>query len=161
MLFSQILTPQMVLIDAKSQSKTAVLRQLSQLFHADHPGITQQALFQAYWNRELLGSTTIGNGIIIPHIHMPMQTGPKGCLIKLVNPVDFGAKDKQPIDLVIGLLSPQNQNELHLSILSNIVRVFSSPDFCKACRKTNDCASLYALMLKKELQEEPALLGCL
>lgn len=156
MLFSQIITPETVTIDYKSESKTAVLRQLSQLFSRNIPDTEQQALFEAYWEREQLGSTAIGNGIVVPHIHLPALKEPRGCFIKLIHPVDFGAKDKQPIDLVVGVLSPQHQNQQHLIILSNIVKEFSCPDFCKACRNKTDAASLYALITKA-----PIPLACL
>lgn len=156
MLFHHMLTPEHVCVDDASQSKTAVLKKVSQIFGASTPELSIQTLFEAYWKRENLGSFAIGNGIIIPHIRLPSLTMPKTCFIKLKYPVDFGAQDKQPADLVIGLLAPLNQNQQHLNILSSIVKQFSDADFRKACRNLNDRESLYAL-----ITEEPVLSECL
>ncbi|MDP1602822.1 MAG: PTS sugar transporter subunit IIA [Legionella sp.] len=147
MQFSQLFTPGNVFIDAFSQSKTAVFHRISELLSANTPTLKLQDLFDAYWKRENLGSTAIGYGIIIPHIRTPLLKYPKACFIKLRHPVEFGAEDKQPADLVIGLASPQNQAELHLIILNNLLERFSQPSFRKMCRSMNTSESLYALLV--------------
>lgn len=147
MQFSQLFTPGNVFIDAVSQSKTAVFHRISELLSANSPHLKLQDLFDAYWKRENMGSTAIGHGIIIPHIRTPLLAKPRACFIKLLHPIEFGAQDKQPADLVIAVASPEHQRELHLIILNILLERFSQPAFRKACRKMNTSESLYALLV--------------
>jgi nitrogen PTS system EIIA component len=147
MQLSELLTPEDVTIDSISQSKTAVFHRISELLSASTPALNQQKLFDAYWKRENLGSTAIGNGISIPHVRVPLLKKPKACVIKLLHPVEFGAFDKQPADLVIGLASPEQQADLHLIILKNLIEKLGNSDFRKACRNKTTPESLYALLV--------------
>jgi PTS system nitrogen regulatory IIA component len=143
-----------VYIDSVSQSKTAVLLKISQLLSQQHCELDSQELFDAYWKRECLGSTAIGQGITIPHIRSAKLAKPSAAVIKLLNPVDFGAEDKQPVDLVIGIVVPQTQVSQHLKILATIVKRFSQPSFRDACRRVGDKDALYNLLIREEREEE-------
>ena len=149
-----LITPQHVCIDTISQSKTAVFHKISELFTHTTPELSLDELFDAYWHRENLGSTTIGHGIMLPHIRMPAINEPKACFIKLIHPIDFGAEDKQPVDLVIGLMMPANQEEHHLTILAAIIKQFSDPCFRKACRNLSNAESLYDLLVNGLLEPQ-------
>lgn len=142
-----------VYIDKISQSKTAVLLKVSQLLSQDHPKLNVEELFEAYWKRECLGSTAIGQGITIPHIRSNLIKKPRACFIRLQNPVDFGAEDKQPVDLVIGLVVPQEQVEQHLKMLSAIIKQFSASAFREACRHASNQEELYEILSLGALQE--------
>lgn len=142
-----------VYIDSNSQSKTAVLLKISQLLSQNNPELDSQELFDAYWKRESMGSTAIGQGITIPHIRRAGLAKPEACFIRLLNPVDFGAEDKQPIDLVIGLLVPLEQIDQHLKMLATIIKQFSIPSFRDACRCANDKEELYKLLISDNLRE--------
>ena len=51
---------------------------------------------QIYLNlcqREALGSTAIGHGIAIPHGRAPALDRPRGALLRLAAPVDFGGDE--------------------------------------------------------------------
>ncbi|MBA2650702.1 MAG: PTS sugar transporter subunit IIA [Tatlockia sp.] len=143
-----------VYIDSVSQSKTAVLLKISQLLSQQQPDLDFQELFDAYWKRESMGSTAIGQGITIPHIRNAHLVKPLACVIKLLNPVDFGAEDKQPADLVIGIIVPQTQVDQHLKILATVIKRFSLPTFRDACRRVADKESLYNLLIKEEATQE-------
>ncbi|MBA2655745.1 MAG: PTS sugar transporter subunit IIA [Tatlockia sp.] len=145
-------------IDSVSQSKTAVLLKISQLLSQQHCELDYQKLFDAYWTREALGSTAIGQGITIPHIRHANIAKPLACVIKLLNPVDFGAKDKQPIDLVIGLIAPLTQVDQHLQILATIIKQFSNPSVREACRSVIDREVLYKILIAEEIHKEEMVL---
>lgn len=146
MLFSQILSPDHVCIDSTAQSKTAVLLKISQLLSQYQPALEVESLFDALWRRDSLGSTAIGNGIIIPHIRTTAIDKTVGCFLKLQNPVDFAADDKQPIDLVVGLVVPQAQPTQHLQLLKDIINRFNCPEFRLACRNATNSLTLYHLL---------------
>ncbi|WED43421.1 PTS sugar transporter subunit IIA [Legionella cardiaca] len=149
----QVIHPSNVCIDCTSQSKTAVLLKLSQLLSHTYPELDAQQLFDAYWKRESLGSTAIGQGITIPHVRSAEITSPKACIIRLLHPVDFGAQDKQPVDLVIGLVVPQEQIDQHLQLLDTIIKQFNEPSFRAACRRVTSNEALYDLISQQTTTE--------
>ncbi|CDZ76755.1 Nitrogen regulatory protein [Legionella massiliensis] len=154
MQLSHIINLNAVYIDSVSKSKTAVLLKISQILSQLHPGLNEQELFEAYWKRECLGSTAIGQGITIPHIRSLKLEKAQACIIRLLNPVDFGAADKQPIDLAIGLVVPQEQVNHHLEILAAIIKRCSVPSFREACRRTDNNVALYNLLITEDTHQE-------
>ncbi|MBA3537449.1 MAG: PTS sugar transporter subunit IIA [Tatlockia sp.] len=154
MLLSHLIKFNTVYFDSVSQSKTAVLHKISQLLSQQHSELDYQELFDAYWKRECLGSTAIGQGITIPHIRSAKLAKPSAAVVKLLNPVDFGAVDKQPVDLIIGIVVPLTQVNEHLNILATIVNRFSQPLFRDACRRVSDKESLYSLLINEEWEKE-------
>lgn len=142
----QFIRPRHVQIDEQSKTKTAVLMKISTLCAAKHALLDAKALFDQYWARETLGSTSIGEGIAIPHVHSASIETPAACFLKLKHPVDFGADDKQPADLIIGLLVPENQPDLHLNLLQIIVKQFKNKSFCEQCRQMQDNHQFYLLL---------------
>ena len=154
MQFRDLLSKNSIHIDTTAQSKTAVLLKMSQLLSANHPELAADTLFDSYWKRESMGSTTIGHGIIIPHIRSADIDKTCACMLKLQNPVDFGAIDKQPIDLVIGLVVPQHQTDQHLQTLTHIIQQFSNPEFRSACRTSRDQEDLFAVVTQKSMLKQ-------
>lgn len=151
MVFHTLLNKDSIQIDTVAQSKAAVFLSMSRLLSQCHPELNAQALFDAYWERERLGSTTIGHGAMIPHIRIQSIHKTYGCFLKLQNPVDFGAEDKQPIDLVFGLAVSSNHTNEHLNTLSTIVKQLSDPQFRLDCRQAIDHDSLSVILGQQAL----------
>ncbi len=152
MLFSELLQQKTVCLDTTAQSKTAVLLKVSQILQQSHNSLDADALFDAYWKRERLGSTAIGHGITIPHVRSESIEKSCAVMMKLQHPVDFGAQDKQPVDLVFALVIPQQQPDHHLQTLTYIIRRFSDSRFRANCRAAKDSATLYNLLVEDELE---------
>lgn len=146
MKFIDLLSTKSVIVDSTSKSKSAVLLRLSKLMHNCYPELDAQKLFDAYWEREKLGSTAIGHGIMIPHICLSSINKTYACFIKLQNPVDFHAEDKQPIDLIFGLASATNSADQHLQVLSKIVTEFSNLSFVSECRSASESLELFEIL---------------
>ncbi len=151
MKFIDLLSTKSVIVDSTSKSKSAVLLKLSKLMNSCYPELDPQKLFDAYWERENLGSTAIGHGIMIPHICLPTINKTYACFIKLQNPIDFHAEDKQPIDLIFGLASATNSADQHLQVLSKIVTEFANPAFVNECRNANDTKELYSILTNETI----------
>lgn len=148
MYFRDLFHKSCVCIDDNAQSKTALFYKISQLLSHPHSNLTSDELFDALWQRESLGSTGIGHGVIVPHIRSANVSKACACFIKLNHPVYFGGDDKQPIDLVAGLVRPQDSNKQHLEILKAIIKPLSNAAFRAACRQANDNKTLYSLLMQ-------------
>ncbi len=98
---------------------------------------------QIYLNlcqREALGSTAIGCGIAIPHGRAPALDRPRGALLRLQTPVDFGGDE--PVDLVFAMAVPAHYTHQHLMLLSELAELFSTPSIRDALRAAGDARAL-------------------
>ncbi len=80
-------------------------------------GVNRDLLYQLLLARESLASTSVGDGIAIPHPRDPVVVHvarPLVLLCFLREPVDFGAPDGQPVRVLFLLLSPSVRDHLRL-----------------------------------------------
>lgn len=96
--------------------------------------------------REKLGCTGMGHGIAIPHGRVDFITEPVGALVTLTEPVDFDAPDDRPVDVVFGLLIPEEKTEEHLHILASVARFFNSEDNRQKVRAAKNAAEILDML---------------
>ncbi len=108
------------IIDA--DSKQAVLEALADCFASAY-GLVRDEVLERLEERERLGSTGFGRAVAIPHARIAGLGAPVVALLRINNPVAFDAADGLPVDLVIGLLSPENAGVTHLHALAAISRL--------------------------------------
>ena len=125
--------------------KPAILRSLSQCF-AEAWDLDQEAVLERLEEREQLGSTGFGGGGAIPHARFPGLARPVTVLLKLRHPVDFNAADRLPVDLVFGLLSPENSGATHLHALAAISRLVRDERVHEALSEAPDVEALFSLV---------------
>ena len=83
--------------------------------------IDRELVLQLFLAREASASTAIGDGIAIPHVRNPIVlhvSQPMVTLAFLEQPVDFGALDGKPVDVLFSIISPTNRS--HLQLLSRL-----------------------------------------
>jgi PTS system nitrogen regulatory IIA component len=101
-------------------------------------------LLSSLREREALCSTAIGHGIAIPHGRCASLSEPRGALIRLQQPVDFGGAE--PVDLLFAMAVPGHYTHEHLVLLSELAEHFSDPAFRDALRQAPDEAALLRLL---------------
>ena len=125
--------------------KPAILSTLSDLF-ARGWGLDAAAVLEQLEERERLGSTGFGRGVAIPHARIAGLNRPVAALLKLRRPVDFAAADGMPVDLVFGLLSPENSGATHLHALAAISRLVRDERVHEALSEAPNAEALYGLL---------------
>ncbi len=118
--------PRIFFVDSFSSKKKAVETLASILSEQSEHSIND--ILEAFMNRERLGSTAIGNGVAIPHGRLENCPEAMGAIIILENGIDFNANDDKPVDILFGLLVPEDCCEQHLSLLQGIASIASVPD---------------------------------
>lgn len=97
--------------------------------------------------RELLASTAIGHGVAIPHGRVDAIDESRGAFLRLEEPIDFGAADGNPVDLILAMLVPQHSTMKHLEQLAELAEYFSEPDFRSRLREAADIGALTHCLL--------------
>lgn len=81
------------------------------------PEVDPEFILQVLLAREAMGTTAVGDGIAIPHVRNPILVQlpvPKVSLSFLAQPVDFGALDGKPVQILFTIISPTIRMHLHL-----------------------------------------------
>ena len=135
-------------------SKELVLQRVGALF-ADCYNADASDVLDGLEEREKLGSTGFGNGVAIPHARSPLVNRPVAVLLRLESPVDFAAADGMPVDLIFGLLSPDDAGAGHLHALAAISRLARDDNMRDALIEAPDTEAMYAL-LSSRLERDSA-----
>jgi PTS system nitrogen regulatory IIA component len=129
----------------KADTKHEILDLLAQRFAATYQ-LDAAEVLERLEERERLGSTGFGRGVAIPHARVSGIKRPVAALLRLAEPADFDAADGMPVDLVFGLLSPENAGVAHLHALAAISRVVRDERMHEAFNGAKDADALYALL---------------
>lgn len=146
---SKFLLPEAIVADAKAGSKKRILQDAAQLA-AQVYDLPESKLLSALQARELLGPTGMGNGIAIPHARLPEIKHVCGVFMHLESPVDFGAVDRKPVDLIFVLFAPESAVTDHLKSLARVSRTLRNEATCQKLRSTRDSAALYSILVENE-----------
>lgn len=145
---ASILALEAVIPALAADNKKQVLLELAETL-ADKIDLHERDIFDTVWEREQLGTTAIGGGIAIPHARIPKLGRIYGGFARLETPLDFGAADGQPVDLVFMMLSPENAAGDHLQALKAISQVLRDEAVVAKLRQLKTAKALYNLLLEK------------
>ena len=149
---SDILTADSVDADLVVANKKALF-QLVGASAARRTGLPQKAILSCLNGREKLGSTGFGAGAAIPHGKLDGLDKVVGHFARLSTPIDFGAVDGMPVDLVFLLLSPPDAGAEHLKALAMVSRVFRDRALLAKLRGARSRDALYALLAGQEARD--------
>ena len=125
-----------------SPDKTQLLRTLSH-HAASRLDLDAAATNRSLTEREALGSTGVGGGVALPHARLGNLPRPFGLFAALARPIEFGAVDDQPVDLVFLLLLPSDVPEHQLRCLACVARRLKEPGLVGTLRAEPEPARLY------------------
>lgn len=143
-LISQLLPLSNVVAALEASSKKRVFEQAGLLFE-NNQGVARSTVFDSLFARERLGSTGLGQGIAIPHGRIKGLKEAAGAFLRLETPVQFDAPDGRPVSMLFVLLVPEQANETHLQLLSELAQMFSDRNFREQLMAAPDAPALHAL----------------
>lgn len=130
---------------SNAATKQDILCELAALFALGWK-LDSGLVVEALEEREKLGSTGFGRGVAIPHARISDINRPVAALLKLEKPVAFDAADGLPVELVFGLLSPENCGATHLHALAAVSRLVRDERMHEALIYASDAEALYSLL---------------
>jgi mannitol/fructose-specific phosphotransferase system IIA component (Ntr-type) len=93
--------------------------------------------------REALASTGIGNGVAFPHTRSDFIESLVASFAILKSPLDFGAIDGKPVQIIFLLLSREENVGKQLRYLSMYSRILSDTDNQEKLLKANSEAEIF------------------
>ena len=145
---SDILTADRTACEVEVASKKRALEKVSELIASADPGLSAGAVFDCLVARERLGSTGLGHGVGLPHGRLKQLAQPVGAFVRLVSGVDYDAADREPVDLLFGLLLPDGVPEANLELLASLAELFDDAGLRERRRATDRCQALFELLTR-------------
>jgi PTS system nitrogen regulatory IIA component len=100
----------------------------------------------ALLEREAASPTGVGHGVAIPHAQLAGLDRMRGVFVRLRPPIDYGAIDDEPVDLVFAILGPVDASADHLRTLARVARSLRAPELRRQLRKAVSADAIHALL---------------
>lgn len=146
MQIADLLTPERIACKVDMTSKKRALEFLSGLIVQGSPDLDEADVFASLLGRERLGSTGLGHRVALPHGRISTIDRAVGAFVTLAEGIDFDAIDDEPVDLMFGLVVPEQSTNEHLVILAQLAELFRNEDFCRQLREATSGEQLFALL---------------
>lgn len=146
---SSILKPEAVKVLSAASSKKRLFQEIGDVAGSAY-NLNPQATVEALLDRESLGPTGVGHGVALPHARMPGIDSVVGAFLYMDKPIDFGAVDRQPVDLAFALFAPEDGGVEHLKALALVSRTLRDASMCAKLRANPDAATLYAILMETQ-----------
>ena len=155
MILQELVKPESVLCNAEARSKKHALEILSELLSRGDEKLRQQEIFSALTERERLGCTALGRAAAAPHARYAHAPYPIGALLKLSSPIDFDTADDEPVDLIFGLIVPEDAGEEINRDFCEITEMLFEHDTQARLREARSSRQLFDLLMAEAGQPAP------
>lgn len=132
-----------VLCNVRARSKKHCLEILSELLARTTPDIANEEIFAHLIERERLGCTSLENGVAFPHCRLSGVKASFSALMKLSDPVEFDSPDGKPVDLVFGLMVPEEIDLSHRTDIEEISALLNDSALQARLRSATTSKELY------------------
>ena len=138
-------------INDESKTKKSILEKISDIL-SKPSGIKSSVIFNKLYEREKLGSTSIGKGVAIPHARIKDIEYPFVSIIILDEPVDFDNIDDLDVNIVVSIIVPEDNFDDHLELLSQLSEKLDNPEIRKALRKSRNSKQIISNLSTDNLE---------
>jgi PTS system nitrogen regulatory IIA component len=143
-----LLDPGAITLKVHASSKRQALTIVAEIA-ARSVGATAAEVAAKLAARERLGSTGVGHGVAVPHARLKGLQRLHGVFLQLEEPLDFGAVDEQPVDLIFALLAPADHPAEHLRALAKVSRALRQADLREQLRQAKSPDAVRALLVRE------------
>jgi PTS system nitrogen regulatory IIA component len=134
-----------VVLDLEVGSKRSLLQMLAAEV-ASRLRRPEGEILDALRARERLGSTALGRGVALPHARLAGNDPPVMLFARLRRPIDYEARDEEPVDLVILMLWPEAAAEGFMPALAETCRALREPQALRRLRGATSAEDVVAIL---------------
>jgi PTS system fructose-specific IIC component/PTS system nitrogen regulatory IIA component len=114
-----------IIINSTQKDKSEIIREMVSLMASVNDLKNQDDILEAVLSREEKMSTGIGCGLAVPHAKAPQVDKMYMVAMTCKEGLDFNAIDKEPVYLMILIVSPENTVGPHIRALSSVSRIMA------------------------------------
>ncbi len=144
-----------IMMPLKGKDKWEHITHLSDFFiTANHvKTLSKEQLHDLIIEREQSFPTAIGEHIAVPHARIPGNHRLMGVIGICEHPVDFGALDKKPVQIIVMVATPEGKDQVHLKLLAAVARIFSDSELRQRILKAQSAAEVYTILQSSEVRD--------
>lgn len=144
MKINEIISDNCIFLGIKANSQSSLFKEIS-LKISEIINIRSDLIQKKLNEREKLGSTSVGNGIAIPHAKIVGVEKIYGFFFKLIDSVEFDGNTSKKVDLIFVIIAPNDYQSEHLLALSNISKFLRIKENVDRLRKGEDIEKIKVL----------------
>lgn len=153
----ELVNPDSVLCNVTARSKKHCLEILSELLARSSADIASEEVFAKLVERERLGCTCLDQGIAFPHCRISGLRTSCATLLKLAAPVDFDSSDGQSVDLVFGLMVPEDLTSADYADIDTLTALLRDKALCARLRAATSSKELSDALMTGHIAPAPKL----
>lgn len=146
MKLAEYLDKDLIISDLSARTKPEVLAELVSSLSAKFPDLDSKRVVQVLMDREMLGTTGIGDGIAIPHGKLDSIDQVLVIVGRSQTGVDFASLDHKPASIFFTVLAPSSVVGLHLKLLATVSRLLKDSAFRQAFANSPGQEGLWELL---------------
>ncbi|MCB2145384.1 MAG: cation:proton antiporter [Deltaproteobacteria bacterium] len=129
----------------QANTREEAIAELSQVI-SQASGLKASAIEQAVQARERIMATGLGKGIAVPHARMEGLTRPFVGLGISIDGIDFDAPDGRPAQIILMMVSPDDDETAQLELIADAARIFRKPENRKNALQAKNFAEFLSLI---------------
>ncbi|MEM1107145.1 MAG: cation:proton antiporter [Planctomycetota bacterium] len=141
-----VLSDKHILLDTPAKTIKAVLAELSERAAEVSDINDQKLIFRETWARERVMHTALPNGLAVPHARLPGLGRPHVFIARSPEGIDFDAADGQLSRLIFLILTPTEQPDTQIEMLSLIAKAFETATVRQRCIMAKSPAEFRAVL---------------
>jgi len=149
MKLSDYIAEDRVILDADVESPADVLKQMCNAMECCGTVCAAGDLYRKVQEREELGSTGIGEGVAVPHIHTEANSMAVAVLITR-NPIDFDAIDGKPCRLFFLVVSPDERRAEYLQLMATVSTLIQHSELREQLLEARDAKEVIKAIVEAE-----------
>jgi PTS system nitrogen regulatory IIA component len=150
MKIADLLNPAAIAGDLKATGKNDALVELTDAIVRVQASLSREEVLRVLQERELLGSTGIGEGVAIPHGKLKDIDQLLLSFGRSRRGVDFDSMDGKPAHLFFLLIAPEESVGIHLKTLARISKLLKNPTVRRRLLDAGDPDDLYRIIVEEE-----------
>lgn len=135
MKITDLINKEGIMIHGHAKDKMDAIDQMVSLMCKEGKVSDPQAYKEAILERESLSTTGMVDGIAIPHARTSAIKEAGLAAMTLEEGVDYQSMDGKPTDLIFLIGAPDNSDNMHLQVLSELSTLLMDHDFCEDLKK--------------------------
>lgn len=133
------------------KTKKSILEKISELL-SKPSGVNRNDIFTKLYEREKLGSTSVGKGVAIPHARVKNIEHPFLSIMILNEPVDFDNIDSLDVDIIASIIVPDENFSNHLELLAYLSSKLDDPSVRKELRQARNSSQIIKNLRSENLE---------
>lgn len=131
MKITDLMSKEAIKIHGHASSKMDAIEQMVSLIYRQGNVSDKEVYKEAVIKRENLSTTGMVDGVAIPHARTNAITQAGIAAMTLPEGVDYESMDGQPTTLIFLIAAPDNGDNVHLQVLSELSTLLMDHDFCE------------------------------